>query len=46
MRTFVKIREILVHHTELARRLDALEMRYDEQFKIVFDALRQMIADV
>lgn len=44
MRTFAKLREILAHHADLARRIDALEARYDGQFKIIFDAMRQMIA--
>lgn len=43
MRAFVKIREILSTHKELARKLDELEGRYDEQFKVVFDALRQLM---
>ena len=43
MRAFVRIREILSTHKELARKLDELEGRYDEQFKVVFDALRQLM---
>jgi hypothetical protein len=45
MRTFVKLRRILSSHKELARRLDALERRYDTQFKVVFDAIRQMMSE-
>ncbi len=44
MRTFAKLREIISQHTDLARRLDALEKKYDAQFKIVFDAIRQLMA--
>lgn len=44
MRTFAKLREILAHHADLALRIDDLEHRYDGQFKIIFDAMRQMIA--
>jgi hypothetical protein len=44
MRAFVKLRQLLASNTELARRLDALESKYDKQFKIVFDAIRQLIA--
>ena len=44
MRTFVKLREIISHHKDLAKRLDELEKKYDAQFKIVFDAIRQLMA--
>ena len=47
MRTFVRLRRWLGSNDVLARRLDALEKRYDAQFKVVFDAIRQlMIAPV
>ena len=44
MRAFVKLRQLVVSNTELARRLDELESKYDKQFKIVFDAIRQLMA--
>jgi len=44
MRTFAKLREIISRHKDLARRLDELEKKYDAQFKIVFDAIRQLMA--
>jgi hypothetical protein len=44
MRTFVRIRQMLRANADLARRLAALERRYDEQFKIVFDAIRRLVA--
>lgn len=43
MRTFVQMRRVLAEHKELASRLDALERKYDNQFKVVFDAIRQMM---
>jgi hypothetical protein len=43
MRAFVKLREILGSHRELAGRLDEMESRYDEQFKAVFDAIRELM---
>ncbi|HXV19817.1 MAG TPA: ORF6N domain-containing protein [Desulfuromonadales bacterium] len=43
MRTFVKLREMIASNAELARRLDELEQRYDAQFRVVFDAIRQMM---
>ena len=45
MRTFTRLRRILSSHKELARRLDALEQKYDVQFKIVFDAIRQLMTE-
>ena len=44
MRTFTKIREMLITHKDLAKRLDKLEKKYDSQFKIVFDAIRQLMS--
>jgi hypothetical protein len=43
MRAFVKLREILASHTELSRKLETLEKKYDSQFKVVFDAIRQLM---
>jgi len=44
MRAFVKLRQILASNKELAKKLDELEKKYDAQFKIVFDAIRQLMA--
>ena len=44
MRAFVRLRRILSSHADLARKLDELEKKYDAQFKIVFDAIRQLMA--
>jgi phage regulator Rha-like protein len=44
MRAFVRLREILASNAELARKMDALEKKYDSQFKVVFDAIRQLMA--
>lgn len=43
MDTFVRLRRMLSSHKELARKLAALEKKYDAQFKIVFDAIRQLM---
>jgi hypothetical protein len=43
VRTFVRLRQILTSNTELARKLYELEKRYDQQFKVVFDAIRQLM---
>ena len=43
MRAFVRLRELLATHKDLARRLDKLEQRYDAQFRSVFDAIRALM---
>lgn len=43
MRAFVRLRELLLTNADLARKLAALEAKYDEQFKSVFDAIRQLM---
>jgi hypothetical protein len=43
MRAFVKLREILASNRELARRLNEMEKKYDRHFKIVFDAIRDLM---
>ncbi|HEY6191891.1 MAG TPA: ORF6N domain-containing protein [Bacteroidota bacterium] len=43
MRAFVALREILASNAELARKLDGLEKRHDEQFRIVFEAIRRLM---
>ncbi len=45
IRTFTKMREMLTENEFLRRKIEALELQYDEQFKIVFDALRKMLTD-
>jgi hypothetical protein len=42
MRTFVRLRHLLATHKELAAKLEAMEEKYDKQFKVVFDILRQL----
>ncbi len=43
MRAFVRLRGLLASHVDLARKLDELEKRYDRQFAVVFDAIRQLM---
>ncbi len=43
MRTFVRLREMLLSNADLARKLGALEKKYDAQFKVVFDAIRELM---
>jgi hypothetical protein len=44
MRAFIRLRQILASHAELTEKLAGLEKKYDGQFKIVFDALRELMA--
>ena len=44
MRTFVQLRQMLGSNAGLARKLAVLEEKYDEQFKVVFDAIRELMA--
>jgi len=44
MRTFVRLRKLLASNAQLARKLEALEKKYDAQFKVVFDAIRQLMS--
>lgn len=43
IRAFVKLREMISSNKELAKRLDELEMKYDSQFRAVFDAIRELM---
>jgi hypothetical protein len=44
VRAFIRLREAMGAHRDLARKLEALERKYDGQFKVVFQALRQIMA--
>jgi hypothetical protein len=44
MRAFTDLRRMLTSHHDLARKLEDLESKYDSQFKIVFEAIRQLMA--
>lgn len=43
MRTFVKLRQMLTSNSELASKLKELESKYDQQFRVVFTAIRQLM---
>lgn len=45
MRTFVQLRRLMDSNRDLARRIEALERRYDEQFASVFDAIKRLVAE-
>jgi hypothetical protein len=43
MRTFTRLREMLLTHKDLQRKIEVMEKKYDQQFKIVFDAIKQLL---
>lgn len=43
MRTFTKIREMITTHKELRQKIEEMEKKYDYQFKVVFDTIKQLI---
>jgi hypothetical protein len=45
MRTFVQLRRLMDSNRDLARRIDSMEKKYDEQFRVVFDAIKRLIAE-
>lgn len=46
MRAFVRLRQMIASSTDLARKLRALEKKYDDQFKVVFEAIRELMEPV
>jgi ORF6N domain-containing protein len=46
MRAFVRLRQLLATHADLARKLAALERKYDERFRVVFEAIRQLMTPI
>ena len=46
MRAFVRLREMASSNAELSRKLEELEKKYDKQFRIVFDTIRQLIVPI
>lgn len=44
MRTFTKLRELLATHKDLQRKIEETEKKYDQQFKVVFDAIRKLMS--
>lgn len=43
MRSFVRLRQLLATHADLAKKLDELEAKYDQQFQVVFQAIKQLM---
>ena len=45
MRTFNQLRQMLTSHSELKKKIDEMEKKYDYQFKTVFDAIKRLIEE-
>ena len=43
MRAFVRLRKMIAEHSDLSRKLSSLEKKYDDQFKVVFEAIRELM---
>jgi hypothetical protein len=43
MRTFTKLRQMLASHEDLRRKIETMEQKYDQQFKVVFDAIKLLL---
>jgi hypothetical protein len=46
VRTFIRMRNLLIPNQDLAQKLSTLERKYDNQFKVVFDAIREIVNPV
>ena len=45
MRAFVRLRQMLLSHVELARKIELMEKKYNTQFKVVFDVIRALMSE-
>ena len=45
MRTFTKLREMMATHSDLKRKIESMEKKYDKQFQIVFEAIKQLLSE-
>jgi hypothetical protein len=43
MRIFIKLREMLANHVELKQKIESMEKKYDSQFKVVFETIKQLL---
>ncbi len=43
MRTFTRLREMLADHKDLQKKIDEMESKYDKQFRVVFEAIKQLL---
>ena len=45
MRTFIRLRQILANHKDLRQKVEDMESKYDDQFPLVFEAIKQLISE-
>ena len=45
MRVFTQLRKMLSTHEDLQKKIESMEEKYDEQFQIVFEAIKQLLAE-
>jgi nicotinamide riboside kinase len=45
IRIFTRLRQMLAGHKELEKKIDAMEEKYDEQFRVVFEAIKQLLKE-
>jgi len=45
MRTFTRLRQMLTNHEDLRQKVEDMESRYDEQFRVIFEAIKQLISE-
>ena len=45
IRTFTRLREMLAGHKDLQKKIEDMEARYDEQFRVVFEAIKQLLSE-
>ena len=45
VRSFMRLREMVISHSELSKKRSQLEMKYDSQFKVVFDAIQKLMVE-
>jgi len=45
MRVFINLRQMYIGHEDLKRKIAAMEQKYDEQFQIVFEAIKQLLEE-
>ena len=45
MRVFTKLREMMISHKDLAHKIEELERKYDKQFVVVFEAIKQLLKE-
>ena len=45
IKTFVRLRQMMLDHKELQKKIESMETKYDKQFRVVFEAIKQMLKE-